>query len=100
MYVSSEFSFPHPIGPIVLRTEKNSYFVGAEIFSWKNVCHKIAIYQSVFVFKIILKEREQRKQQHLLEQTESVKDEKADQQCMESTPEDQLVSQGTKAGII
>nr|XP_056704513.1 selenocysteine insertion sequence-binding protein 2 [Euleptes europaea] len=47
--------------------------------------------------KIILKEREQRKQQHLLEQTEILKDKKDDQQCMESTPEDQLVSQDTKA---
>ncbi|XP_015264584.1 PREDICTED: selenocysteine insertion sequence-binding protein 2 [Gekko japonicus] len=47
--------------------------------------------------KIILKEREQRKHQHLLEQTEILKDEEADQQCTESTPEDQLVSQDTKA---
>ncbi|XP_077200619.1 selenocysteine insertion sequence-binding protein 2 isoform X2 [Paroedura picta] len=47
--------------------------------------------------KIILKEREQRKQQHLLEQTEILNNEKADQQCTESTLEDQLVSQDTKA---
>ncbi|XP_048359580.1 selenocysteine insertion sequence-binding protein 2 isoform X2 [Sphaerodactylus townsendi] len=47
--------------------------------------------------KIILKEREQRKQQHLLDQTESLKEKKADQQCMESTPEDELLSQDTKA---
>lgn len=73
--------------------------MGAERFSWKKVfVRKLLL--SVFIFQIILKEREQRKQQHLLEQTDILKDKNADQQCTECTPEDDLVSQDTKAGII
>ncbi|KYO20654.1 selenocysteine insertion sequence-binding protein 2 isoform X4 [Alligator mississippiensis] len=47
--------------------------------------------------KIILKEREQRKQQHLLEQAAIPKDEDTVHQCVESSAEDQ--AQDTKAAI-
>ncbi|XP_053152564.1 selenocysteine insertion sequence-binding protein 2 isoform X2 [Hemicordylus capensis] len=47
--------------------------------------------------KIILKEREQRKQQHLLEQTAIPKDSDSIQPCAESTPEDETFPENTKA---
>lgn len=51
------------------------------------------------IFQIILKEREQRKQQHLLEQTAVPKDEDNVCQSGENITEDKLLLQDSQAGI-